>query len=331
MGTEARGVMAERFLAVKGFDRFQHYRDRNPPWIKLHGTLLTDLAFLELPEAAQAQLVKLWVLASQLGHPLPNNPKLLAGKIGTTGKFHLASIIAAGFLIPCNDIASEPLAESEQDARPSVRARNQSSELEAGDDEEIAAVGLDEPSLSALWIAIWSNRAVTERWGEQTNPYTQGASVEIADELTRKGVEWPVARDSIYRQCRDSKQERPPRAPNYFRRGIEEDWERETARRAASRATGDAVKPASQRAPNGQGRATLLLGQIRALIQESQQPGQALRRFIPRAQVADLGIDVLNAYESVGGAERVINATGEQMGFLLRDFTAALEATRGVA
>lgn len=100
--------MSAKFLAVKGFATFQHYRDRNPPWIKLYGTLLSDAAFLQMPEAAQAQLVKLWILASQLGHPLPNNPKLLAGKIGTVGRFHLPNLIDAGFLIPCNDPASEP-------------------------------------------------------------------------------------------------------------------------------------------------------------------------------------------------------------------------------
>jgi hypothetical protein len=214
-----------KFLAVKGFEKFQHYRDRNPPWIKLHGTLLTDLAFLELSEAAQAQLVKLWVLASQLGHPLPNNPKLLAGKIGTTGKFHLASIIAAGFLIPCNDLASSALAESSENARPSVCARIQSSEI------ELEAV-VDEPTLTALWLTIWANGAITERWGEQPAPLTQSGAVELADELRALGAGWRVVRDSIYGQCRRMKALRPPRSVNYFRPGVIEDLEREASRLA---------------------------------------------------------------------------------------------------
>lgn len=92
--------MTPAYLAVKDFARFQHYRDRRPPWIKLYATVLTDLDFVQLPEAAQAQLVKLWVLASQMGHPLPNNPKLLAGQIGATGRFYLPELIVAGFIIP---------------------------------------------------------------------------------------------------------------------------------------------------------------------------------------------------------------------------------------
>lgn len=104
--------MPSRFLAVKGFRKFQHYRDRDPVWIKLYTNLLIDAAFLQLPEVAQAQLMKLWILASQLGNPLPNNPKLLAGKIGTSGKFHLAAIIDAGFLIATDDPSEESASES---------------------------------------------------------------------------------------------------------------------------------------------------------------------------------------------------------------------------
>lgn len=233
-------MKAMKFLAVKGFDRFQHYRDRNPPWIKLHGTILTDLAFLEMPEAAQAQLIKLWVLASQLGHPLPNNPKLLAGKIGATGKFHLATLVASGFLIPCNDVASAvdsgPLAKMERDARPSVRARTQRAELEAADEER------DEPAVTALYLTIWANGAIAERWGEQPAPLTQPGAVGLAETLCGLGVHWQAVKESIYRQCRNSRSPRPPSSVNYFRRGVEEDWERAKAR-AALASSGEQAPP----------------------------------------------------------------------------------------
>lgn len=90
-----------KFLAIKGYWTHQHYHKRGAPWIKLYASVLSDASFIQLPETAQAQLMKLWIITSQLGHPLPNNPKLLAGKIGAMGKFHLASLIAAGFVIPC--------------------------------------------------------------------------------------------------------------------------------------------------------------------------------------------------------------------------------------
>jgi hypothetical protein len=95
-----------KFLVIKNFREFQHYHTRGAPWIKLYARLLDDDAFLSLAEAAQAQLMKLWLLASQVGHPLPNKPKLLAGKIAAAGRFHLQAIIAAGFLIESDEPAS---------------------------------------------------------------------------------------------------------------------------------------------------------------------------------------------------------------------------------
>ncbi len=128
--TEIEGGLVD-FLAVKDWRKHQHYGKRRPPWIKLYANLLTDATFSSLPEVAQAQLMKLWILASQFGHPLPNNPKLLAGKIGVSGRFHLASLIDSGFLIPCEQDAREMLAKSEQDATPlSTENREQSSEIE---------------------------------------------------------------------------------------------------------------------------------------------------------------------------------------------------------
>jgi hypothetical protein len=218
------------YLAVKDFATFQHYRDRNPPWIKLYGAVLSDVKFLQLPEAAQAQLVKLWILASQMGNPLPNNQKLLAGRIGVIGKFHLAAIIASGFLIPCDENASTDASDTlAERLRPRARAE---SELEVEDvvDEERAAV--PEPALTALYLTIWSNGAVTERWGESIHPYIQVNAVELAEQLSKLGVAWHVARLSIYRQCRESKQPKPPRTQNYFRSGIEADWQSELSRRA---------------------------------------------------------------------------------------------------
>lgn len=96
-----------RFLYIKKFWDFQHYHTRGAPWIKLYAALLDDPEFMHMTEAAQAQLMKLWLLASQFGHPLPNNPRLLAGKIGSTGRFHLQTMIDAGFLIQSNDPASK--------------------------------------------------------------------------------------------------------------------------------------------------------------------------------------------------------------------------------
>src|SRR5262245_48481499 len=105
-----------KFLAIKGFRTFQHYKTRGAPWIKLYSALLSDNDFLAMPEAAQAQLMKLWLLASQHGHPLINDRQMLAGRIVARGKFHLEAMITAGFLIPTDDPHRDALATRNEDA-----------------------------------------------------------------------------------------------------------------------------------------------------------------------------------------------------------------------
>lgn len=53
-------------IKPKKWDEFQHYRDRNPSWIKLHRKLLDDVAFQRLPRASQALAPMLWLIASEL-------------------------------------------------------------------------------------------------------------------------------------------------------------------------------------------------------------------------------------------------------------------------
>lgn len=52
-------------LIPKNWASFQHYKDRNPPWIKLHKGLLNDRAYTRLPIASKALAPLLWLLASE--------------------------------------------------------------------------------------------------------------------------------------------------------------------------------------------------------------------------------------------------------------------------
>jgi len=52
-------------MKPKNWDNFQHYKDRCPPWIKLHKELLNDRSFMTLPTASKALAPLLWLLASE--------------------------------------------------------------------------------------------------------------------------------------------------------------------------------------------------------------------------------------------------------------------------
>lgn len=57
--------MSEIVISPRSWDTFQHYKDRKPPWIKLHRGLLDDFAWHSLPLASRAIAPCIWLLASE--------------------------------------------------------------------------------------------------------------------------------------------------------------------------------------------------------------------------------------------------------------------------
>lgn len=52
-------------LRPKNWSDFQHYKNRSPPWVRLHKRLLDDRVFQRLPVASRALAPMLWLLASE--------------------------------------------------------------------------------------------------------------------------------------------------------------------------------------------------------------------------------------------------------------------------
>ena len=63
-------------LRVKDWNKFQHFRDRKPPWIKLYRDVLDDLEWHELDPVAAKCLTMIWLIASETDGNLPATKKL---------------------------------------------------------------------------------------------------------------------------------------------------------------------------------------------------------------------------------------------------------------
>ena len=50
---------------IKGWEKFQHFKDRRPPWIKLYRDILDDPDWHELDGDTAKALVSLWLIASE--------------------------------------------------------------------------------------------------------------------------------------------------------------------------------------------------------------------------------------------------------------------------
>lgn len=107
-----------KFLSVKNWSDFQHYKDRTPPWIKLHNSLLDSYEFECLPDASKAHLLCIWMLASRTGNKIPNNAEWIKKKIGASSKVDLDLLIESEFL--CYHDASDLLHNEKQNATRSV-------------------------------------------------------------------------------------------------------------------------------------------------------------------------------------------------------------------
>jgi hypothetical protein len=123
------------YIEVVNFDRFQHYKDRNPPWIKLYGTLLDDYQFSRLQDASKMHLLGIWLLASKCENRVPADPQWIGQRIGATELVNLQVLIAAGFLNLIQP-ASNPIATREQSAMPETE---ESRDREEGEEEAAAA------------------------------------------------------------------------------------------------------------------------------------------------------------------------------------------------
>ena len=52
-------------LRIKDFSKFQHFKDRSPPWVKLYRDILDDPDWHELDGNSAKILVMLWLIASE--------------------------------------------------------------------------------------------------------------------------------------------------------------------------------------------------------------------------------------------------------------------------
>jgi hypothetical protein len=90
-------------LTVKGWANFQHYKDRAPPWIKLHKTLLDNFEYQSLPLASRALAPMLWLLASeQIDGSIDADPRKLAFRLRTSVDEVVAGLnplIESGFFV----------------------------------------------------------------------------------------------------------------------------------------------------------------------------------------------------------------------------------------
>ena len=89
------------YLMICNWGKFQHYKNRNPPWIKLHTSLLEDYEFSQLSVHLQVVLLKLWLVAARTDNRLPDDPAWIGQKLTMPiEQADLATLVAKGWIEP---------------------------------------------------------------------------------------------------------------------------------------------------------------------------------------------------------------------------------------
>ena len=106
------------WIVVPNWDRFQHYQDRRPVWIKVYLELADSEEWAALSLAQRGLLVSIWVeFCSSRGHlPVRSLSKRVRQK---TSERTVKSLSDAGFI---SIVASKPLALEEKTLKEQTRS-----------------------------------------------------------------------------------------------------------------------------------------------------------------------------------------------------------------
>ena len=159
----------DRWITIPNWRRFQHYKDRNPKWIKVYTELMSDPAFLALTYAQRGLLMSLWLEYANSRAALRLRAGWTATALGSrVYDAQLEALSDAGFI---EVSASKPLAEPEHSARPELSTTY----LTKSGDARASATGAASPQQQLL--------AAAKRYAASWNGGTSDAFDAGLDEL----------------------------------------------------------------------------------------------------------------------------------------------------
>ena len=104
-----------QYLKIKNWKKYQHYKDRNPPWIKFYHSILDDYIYSCLQDDSKLLLITLLLLAGKTNNKIPYDIKWIQNKSMIKKKINLKELLSSGFVF-IDDGDSNLIADEYQDA-----------------------------------------------------------------------------------------------------------------------------------------------------------------------------------------------------------------------
>ena len=141
-----------RYFQMRNWDRFQHYKKRNPPWIKIYTDLLANYDYAQLSDESKSHLHGLWLLAAKTGNRLPWDRKWLKKVIGSENEPNLSELQAHDFIEPwCLQDASKVLVLAETETETEERKGSQEPQAAPAATPRPVDNSVKNPSGPSLW------------------------------------------------------------------------------------------------------------------------------------------------------------------------------------
>ena len=147
-------------IRPKNWESFQHYKNRLPPWIKLHREILNDITFMRLQPASRGLAPFLWLLASESSDgSFDGSLENLAFRLRMEEKdvaTALKPLLEKGFFISTDEHASPLLARCLQVATPETERETEGEAEERPAKGKLSVVGREgEPEKFAAGGEPW--------------------------------------------------------------------------------------------------------------------------------------------------------------------------------
>jgi hypothetical protein len=160
-------------MKIKNWSKFQHFKDRKPPWVKLYRDVLDDIEWYELDPLASKVLVMCWLIASEDEGRLPN-AKTLAFRLRMTEKQTIDCLNKLNHWLEQDDIDLI----SEQYQHDSLETEK---EAETKKEKKATVVATPEGVLQSVWDEFIAHRKAKK--AKVTDLVVEG----IAKEATKAG------------------------------------------------------------------------------------------------------------------------------------------------
>jgi hypothetical protein len=91
------------FYRIVEWDKYQHYKDRDPPWIKLHRDTLTSRTWVNCDDRARVLALACMLIAAGTDNKIPADPEFLKRRAYLNKEPDFAPLVASGFVELVND------------------------------------------------------------------------------------------------------------------------------------------------------------------------------------------------------------------------------------